>query len=188
MVSQIKFIPLRQEHFPRLLTWLNEPHVMKWWPHDHGSGTWTLDDIITKYTSYVDGYKLVDGYKKPIHAFVVYYQNIPVGYAQYYNAYDFPRGYLLEGLSKKLGAVNVFIGEDEYTGKGLGTALINAFLDKQVWPRFDACFVDPEVHNIAAIRAYEKCGFKIVKKDKERSLVWMVKEKTRQIYTCSTSF
>ncbi len=70
---------------------------------------------------------------------------------------------------------DIFIGEEEYVGKGLGSHIMEQFLKEYVDPYYDACFVDPDPANVSAIRAYEKAGFKKVKKG---TVTWMVRTKS----------
>lgn len=172
--NKVMFVSLHPSHFLLLQQWLNAPHVAQWWPHDGGASQWTLADVVAKYSSYVNGYKVVDGIKKPIHAFVACIDNTPCGYIQYYNAYDFPRGYVLHDLPESLAAIDLFIGDAAYLGKGLGVVMIDAFLSQHVFPQFHACFVDPDIHNAAAIATFKKCGFKVVDQTVAPSVVWMV--------------
>ena len=99
-------------------------------------------------------------------------------YIQYYDAYDFPReqGYEIEDLPQNMASLDVFIGEEDYFGKGLGPRIMEQFLREIVDPFYDACFVDPDTTNLQAIRAYEKAGFKTVKTVKEGTITWMVRE------------
>ena len=103
---KITFTPLAESHFPLLLKWLEAPHIKAWWDQDV---TYTLDLVHEKYSSYVKGYKLVDGQQKPIQGFIIHHNQNPVGYIQIYNAYDFPRSKSLLGLPENLGAFDIFI-------------------------------------------------------------------------------
>ena len=111
-----------------------------------------------------------------MHAFVIEVDKVPVGYIQYYNKYDFPpeQGYSVEGLPESLAAIDFYIGEEQYLGKGIATQALTDFLQNHVLKDFTACFVDPDTENKAAIRTYEKAGFKVVKEMPELAVVWMV--------------
>lgn len=176
----ITFQPLQEPHFPLLLKWLETPHVKDWWDPD---ARWTLELIENKYRNYVKGFKRLElqdcVIEKPIHAFLICIDDNEVGYIQYYSAHDFPReqGYEIEGLSDSLAALDIFIGEEEYLGKGLGPRIIKKFLSEYVDPHYDACFVDPDTANIRAIRVYEKAGFNKIKTVKDGTVTWMVRGK-----------
>lgn len=174
----IDFLPLTEAHLPLLLKWLETPHVKEWWDQDV---VWTEELIREKYSSYVQGYKRLEIagkiVKKPIHAYIINYNNNPIGYIQYYNAYDFPReqGDKLEDLPLSLASIDLFIGEKEYIGEGIGPLLMDQFIQNYIFKNFSAVFVDPDTGNTGAIKAYKKCGFKIVRKFSNKKIVWMIK-------------
>lgn len=174
----ITFKKLEEKDFPLLVNWLNEPHVKKWWDREI---IWTKDLIKEKYLTYVHGYKLDNAVKKSINAFIIHADQQAIGYIQYYNAYDFERDdYVLRGLPENLAAIDLYIGEPYFIGKGLASLIINKFLDQYVWPSFYACLVDPDMDNIRAIKAYEKAGFKIIKIEHNGKIAVMIKEKSSE--------
>ncbi len=63
---KITFIPLAKSHFSLLLKWLEASHVKAWWGQDV---TYSMELVHEKYSSYVKGYKLVDGQQKPSSRF-----------------------------------------------------------------------------------------------------------------------
>lgn len=171
----IEFAPLSKEDFMKLQQWLNIPHVNSWYGE---SKNWTLEMVLDKYSSYCDGLKLELGEMKPIHAFIIHYDEQPIGYIQYYNAYDFLRdGYQLKSLPKSLAAVDMFIGEEKYRGKGIGSKAIELFLNAHAFKDFDYAFVDPESSNLAAIKTYSQVGFKACDDQISESMQLMIKPK-----------
>jgi len=172
---EVQFIPLQSEHFPLLLKWLETFHVKEWWDSDIH---WNLDLIIEKYGSYVEGYKLERGIPRKLSAYIIVYQNKPIGYIQLYNAKDFAReDHLnLSQYPSPLAAIDFYIGEKDYLGKNLGALSMQAFLKKHVDPFYTACLVDPEIENTHAIKAYQKAGFKIV--DKHDNILIFLRSRT----------
>ena len=166
----ITFEPLNESHFSLLIKWLEAPHVKAWWDQDV---TYTLDLVHEKYSSYVKGYKLVDGQQKPIQGFIIYHNQNPVGYIQIYNAYDFPRSKSLLGLPENLGAFDIFIGEEAALQQGLGSKAIVEFL-KIHGGQYSHIFADPDSNNVAAVKCYEKAGFKKVSEQEDTVEVWMI--------------
>jgi aminoglycoside 6'-N-acetyltransferase len=140
----ITFIPLAESHFPLLFKWIETPHVKQWWVSEI---KWTQESIEEKYSSYVKGYKLENGVKRPMHAFVICADGIPIGYIQSYNAYDFPRSKELKELPENLAAIDVYIGEAGYLGKGVGPRAIRQFLDNHIDSSYTHVFVDPDSKN-----------------------------------------
>jgi RimJ/RimL family protein N-acetyltransferase len=169
---KITFVPLAESHFPLLLKWLETPHVKKWWDQDVA---YTMDLVREKYSSYIKGYKLVDGQQKPIQGFIIHNNQNPIGYIQIYNAYDFPRSKTLSGLSANLGAFDIFIGEESALQQGLGSKAIVEFL-KLHGNQYSYIFADPDINNVVAVKCYERAGFKKVSEQADTGEVWMIKD------------
>lgn len=165
----LSFEQLSRDHFSLLLKWLNKSHVKKWWDQDI---VYTYEIIEEKYSSYTEGYKLENSIKKPISAFIIYLDDKPIGYIQIYNTYDFMRTKSLKDLPRSLGSVDFFIGEEEYLRRGIGVEILKVF-DYQ---NFEYILVDPDINNIAAIKTYEKAGFKKIVDHTDVNEVWMIKK------------
>jgi RimJ/RimL family protein N-acetyltransferase len=169
---KITFVPLAESHFSLLLKWLETPHVKKWWDQDV---TYTIELVREKYSSYIKGYKLVDGQQRPIQGFIIHNNQNPIGYIQIYNAYDFPRSKTLSGLPANLGAFDIFIGEESALQQGLGSKAILEFL-KLHGNQYTHIFADPDSNNVAAVKCYEKAGFKKVSEQEDTGEAWMIKD------------
>jgi len=100
--------------------------------------------------------------EKPVHSFIVYACNTPIGYIQYYRLIDFPwpDQSLLDEIINQGAGMDIFIGDVNYLGKGYGKKIINDFLNEIVWPLFNYCVVDPDVKNNVSLQCCEKLGFK----------------------------
>ena len=186
----INFSPLREVHFSLLLKWFETPHVKAWW--DKGV-KWTEQLIKEKYGSYINGFKRFDLadkiIEKPIHAFIIHDDEQPIGYIQYYNAYDFPRdGYELNNLPKSLASIDMFIGDEKYLGKGIGAKSLELFLENHVLTEFDYAFVDPALTNIFAIESYSKAGFKIIRSSSKEQVFWMLRGRQLSSKSENTTF
>ncbi|MBX9585946.1 MAG: GNAT family N-acetyltransferase [Gammaproteobacteria bacterium] len=167
---KISFVPLAESHFPLLLKWLEMPHVKKWWDQDV---KWTLALIQEKYSDYVKGYKLDNGISKPIKAYIICAEAKPIGYVQIYNVYDFAREEPLTGLPSSLAGFDLLIGDEAYLKQGIGSQAIAQFI-KEHGISYTHVFADPDSNNIAAIKAYEKAGFRKCKKQPSIDEVWML--------------
>lgn len=166
----IIFDPLDESHFPLLLKWLEAPHVKAWWDHDV---KWTPALIQEKYADYVKGYKLDDGVAKAMSAYIICVDRTPLGYIQIYNAYDFARSKPLIGLPLNLAAFDVLMGEEHYLRQGIGSKAIAQFIYEH-GNSYTHVFVDPRSTNLAAIRSYEKAGFKKIKDQSDTDVIWMI--------------
>lgn len=162
---EILFEPFSSDHFPVFHKWIQEPHVWQWWGENR---PWTLDEIKAKYSSYTLRYKIERGIKKTIDPFIIKFQEQPIGFIQFYNAFDFPReGFdvqsIWNNMDESLAALDFYIGEPTYIGKGLGSQVLQSFLQTHVFKQYDACLVDPKKNNKIALKTYSKARFSTVK-------------------------
>jgi aminoglycoside 6'-N-acetyltransferase len=151
---QIAFRLLQHDDLPLMVRWLNMPHVRQWWQHDPR----TLEEAIEVYTPQIEG-------SDPTAAYIIMYDERPIGYIQAYRIADWPE--YARDLAVEVGAVGVdlFIGEEGYVHRGLGAPILQAFLREVVFamPGVTSCIIGPAVSNASAIRAYEKAGFRHLK-------------------------
>jgi len=164
---------LQESHFTLLLKWLEAPHVKAWWDEDI---SYTMDLVLQKYRPYVKGYKTIDGVCKPIYCFIIYVDAVPIGYIQFYNAYDFTGSKLLSKLPQSLGMFDIFIGEEQYLRKNLGSKTILEFL-KLYGNKYSYVFLYSDLNNVSAIKCYEKAGFKKIVNQKDVDEIWMLWKK-----------
>ncbi len=130
--------------------WLHTPHVARWWYEDTG----TYEQVSAKYTAYIGG-------EEPVEPYLILHDGRPVGYIQWYRVADDEEYDGLVGIEGSAG-IDLFIGEEDLLYKGLGPLLIRRFIGEVVFADGETrvCIVDPEPENGAAIRAYEKAGFR----------------------------
>ena len=69
----------------------------------------------------------------------------------------------------------MFIGKESLLGKGIGTAVLKLFIENMC--DFEYLLIDPHKDNIAAIKTYQKCGFKEIARDESIEEIWMIKQK-----------
>jgi aminoglycoside 6'-N-acetyltransferase len=151
----ITFRELREPDLPLMHRWLNAPHVRRWW-YAEGSSYKEIEE------HYLPGIEARDATK----LFLILYENSPIGFVQSYriSAEDDETYAALVDVANSAG-VDLFIGEPEYLYRGLGSHVIRRFLSEHVFsdPEIEACVIGPEPKNAAAIRAYEKSGFRFFK-------------------------
>ncbi len=181
-IMNINFESLNKSHFPLLLKWLLNPHVKQWWDQEI---KWTEELISERYTSYTRGYKILSfkegiEIRAKIHAFIIKFNDIPIGYIQYYNTHDFPahQGYDLSTLHESCAGLDCYIGELNYTNKGIGPKALAIFLKDFVLKEFEQVFVDPETDNLNAIKAYTKVGFNKIIGQQDFGIFWMLFERS----------
>ncbi len=174
----ITFKPLQEKDFPLLQKWLNSPHLKDTWGENL---FWSLSSTQEKYLSYTKGYKIIGRAQKPIHPFIININEVPIGFIQYYNAFDFPRDEvkvdeIWKDQNRSLAALDVYLGEPLYLSKGIGSKVVRKFLEEVVFNDFSACLVDPSIDNLKAIHAYTKAGF-YQKNSLEQTLIMIAEKK-----------
>jgi aminoglycoside 6'-N-acetyltransferase len=89
----------------------------------------------------------------------------PAGMLQHYRIGDSPEYAEALDLGEEAIGVDLFIGEADLLGRGHGPAMLRQFLRDVAFPfhGIGVCVIGPSVNNIAAIRAYEKAGFRALK-------------------------
>ena len=151
--DRLSFRPLRSSDLPLLHRWLNAPHVARWWYGDDTS--W--HGVQREYTLYIEG-------REPVEPYLILHDDKPIGYIQTYLISHDEEYARLVGVEHSAG-VDMFIGEEEYLYMGLGREILQRFLDEVVFreERVKVCVIGPEPENVAAIRDYEKTGFRFFK-------------------------
>jgi RimJ/RimL family protein N-acetyltransferase len=144
------FERLKARDLPLIHRWLHTPHVNRWWYEDAG----TCEEVSAQYSAYIEG-------REPIEPYLILYGGRPVGYIQSYRVSDDEEYDKLVGIEDAAG-VDLFIAEEDLLYRGLGPRLIRRFLKEVVFADrgVEVCIIDPEPENRAAIRAYEKAGFR----------------------------
>ena len=154
-IESISFRKLQEDDFPLLHTWLNEPHVHEWYEKDKQN---TLEEVIDDYSKDIKG-------EEPSTSYIALYENKPVGYMQTYKVNDWPTYADAVGYDTAAAAIDAFIGNPAFMGKGFGGLMIKKFLKDVVFSEegITKCFIDPEPDNKRAIKSYEKVGFRYIK-------------------------
>jgi aminoglycoside 6'-N-acetyltransferase len=150
------FAPLREDDLPIVRRWLLEPHVKRWW--DDGVKSPYPDASIEDYREAIHG-------KDPTYHYLALIDSRPVGMLQHYRIADDPEYAAALALGEDAIGVDLFIGEVDLIGRGHGPAMLRQFLREIAFPfhGIDVCVIGPSVKNIAAIRAYEKAGFRALR-------------------------
>jgi aminoglycoside 6'-N-acetyltransferase len=137
---------------PLLHRWLNLPHVAD----TYGLGRRpTLGDVAEEYGPLATG-------EDRTRAFVVEADGRPVGYVQTYRILEHPVWAAQCAVEDESHGIDLFLGEPDTVGRGLGPVVIRAFVEREVFARTDAVAVvaDPRSENRRSISAFEKAGFR----------------------------
>lgn len=182
-MERIKFRLITLEDIPLMHSWFNEPNVQKF----YSLRNWSEEEVFDKLLP------TIEHKNKSLFGYIVLWQKKPVGYLQTYKVKDFPWSeqdfdlYIEDHAS----GLDLFIGDPLFTGKGLGEKILNQFLETIIWPCFEFCIADPDQNNLASIRLFEKCGFKLHKKITSKDalgnpvhLLLMIKNKSNKFIDC----
>jgi RimJ/RimL family protein N-acetyltransferase len=145
----LSFRPLTAEDLPLLHDWLNRDHVARWW-HERP----TPQQVADEYLPAIEG-------SEPTDVYVIVDDGRDVGMIQTYLIADYPEWEAVVQAGEGAAGVDLLIGEEELTGRGIGTRALRSFVRDVVFadPAIGACLADPEIGNAASLRAFEKAGF-----------------------------
>ncbi len=152
-MAGVSFRRLRIEDIALVHRWLNTPHVARWWYEDVGP----YEEVEEKYVAYIEG-------REGVEPYLILHGEFPIGYIQTYSISDDAEYAALIEVEDSSG-IDLFIGEEGFLYKGLGSLVIRRFLAEVVFAdeSIEVCVIGPEPKNQAAIRAYEKAGFRYFK-------------------------
>ncbi|MDH4279632.1 MAG: acetyltransferase [Acidimicrobiia bacterium] len=156
---RFEFRPLARSDFDLLARWLAEPVVHRWWQHE-----FTAEALERDFGSTVDGTEptatdvvlLAESGTAPIR---------PIGLIQSYALSDYPD--YVEELTAVMvvppdaGSLDYLIGEADYRGRGVGRAMIAAYVDR-AWtlhPLVRSLIVPVVAANVASWMALTRAGF-----------------------------
>jgi len=133
--------------------WLQRPHVKCWWKDRE-----TYEEVVEHYVPSIEG-------ADPTDLYLALLDEQPVSFVQTYLVSDYPDYAALIGVGEGVAGVDLLIGDEELTGQGIGTEILRRFVEEVVFapPTTMGCVADPDVLNVASIRAFEKAGFRVVK-------------------------
>ncbi len=146
----IEFRPLTADDLELLGVWLARPHVARWWV-EH-------DDVCTHYLPAIEG-------RDPTDHYVIQVDGRDVGMIETYLCADHPEWEAVVQVGPGVAGVDILIGEEELTGRGLGPEILRAFVADHVTAR--GVVASADVENARWRRAFEKAGFRAVREIEE---------------------
>jgi RimJ/RimL family protein N-acetyltransferase len=147
----IRFAPLTAGDLPQICEWLRRPHVERWWPGEAE----TYEQVVAHYLPAIEGSDPSDNY-------LIVVDERPIGMIQTYLVVDYPEWESILHLGPGVAGVDLFIGEEDAVGRGLGTQILRAFIAEVVFGRAGthAVVAGIEPENERSLRAFEKVGFR----------------------------
>lgn len=144
------FRPLCHGDMPLLHQWYNMPAIQRF----YSLRDWTLEEVAAKHRPMLEG-------SRPVWGFIAEHDGAAIGYLQHYNWCDFPYPDLMLApeITAEAAGIDFFIGSSMHLGRGLGAAMVEAFIQQQLTSRYSYIIADPAVGNEASIRTLRRCGF-----------------------------
>jgi len=137
-----------------LLIWLTDERVLEWvYGRDD---VYTLDRIRTEWNPM----RLIAEHVWP---HLIMLGERPIGYLQLVWAHPHNDGYKAEGNLATTYAFDMFLGEPDLWGAGLGTSVCAVAISELIDRGAQRVLIDPRVVNDRAVHVYEKVGFRRVK-------------------------
>ena len=149
-MRDIAFRRLAEADLQAIFLWLLRPHVAKW----YGTAPSSFAEVVAKYGPRT-------GQASPVSSFVIVAEGRDAGYIQAYRLERFPDYARRLGCEPGAVGIDLFIGEEPFTGWGLGSEAIRRFCAQVAFAELAAscCLAGTQEGNDAAIRAFEKAGF-----------------------------
>jgi aminoglycoside 6'-N-acetyltransferase len=156
----LSFRALLADDLPQLHEWLQREHVKRWWRESE-----TYDEVAAHYLPAIE-------HREPTDLFVICVDERDVGMIETYLVADYPEYDELVRVGPGVAGVDLFIGEVELTGRGLGSEVLRRFVGDVAFarPETTACIAGVEVVNAASLRAFAKAGFLPVRDYEEEGL------------------
>lgn len=155
MPTAFDFRRVTDPDLPLLHRWLNEPGIVRWWEGDDVS--W--DGVVADYGEANDD---------PYENWLALVDDHPVGWLGCGAAADEPdehAPWFALGLDPTVGEIDYLVAEPSLRGRGLGSAMIAAFVDQVAFglhPGWTQVAANPMVANRASWGALAKAGFRHV--------------------------
>ncbi|MBX5180130.1 GNAT family N-acetyltransferase [Rhizobium lentis] len=146
----IDFRSLTETDFPILCEWLNKPHMRA----HYQKTPITIEEVQRKYSERLSP-------SHPTHCHIACYNGEPFGTLQCYLLRDYP------DFASEMGehdgvAVDLFIGDEQFIGRGLGKTMLRSYVLNVVpslFPHDCKCFICHAKENQIAIRGSLSAGF-----------------------------
>jgi aminoglycoside 6'-N-acetyltransferase len=147
----IRFRPLQESDLPQVEEWLRTEHVAAWWRDP-------LEIALEKRREALEG-------RRDVEHYVILEDRRPVGLIQTYRVADHPDWGDLVGVEPEAAGVDLFVGEPDAVGRGLGPEILREFARTVVFsrPGTTAVVATVEEANRRSSRAFEKAGFRHVR-------------------------
>lgn len=136
---------LKDSDIELFTSWLKKDYILKWYENP--------SDWLNEVENRDDEFKFIKHY-------IVMYDDIPIGFCQYYDCYYAKEEWYDVKNPNSLFSIDYLIGEEEYLNKGYGKAIIS-ILTNNIKHNTSAkqIVVQPEKENIPSNKALLSVGY-----------------------------
>lgn len=144
-------VALTEADLPLIVGWRSRPEVHEW----YGGRPVTEQEIRSRH---------LEG-PESVTRCIVHLDGGPIGHLQFYEYIDEWKAAIgLQPDDHGVWGLDVYIGEPALHGRGIGTRLVRGLAERLVSDHGAArVVIDPHVGNEAAVRCYQKAGFRKVR-------------------------
>ncbi len=152
-MAEITFRAHSPDDAPLLWLWLNRPHLRAFYQKTPIA----LEAVQAKYGAYARG-------ERPTAGHIASVDGRPFGYLQSYRNRDWPDWAALIACEGGM-SIDLFIGEPDHLGQGLGRAMLAAYVENIVFaPGSEGdAYIAHETANVAAVACSHAAGFEAVR-------------------------
>ncbi len=156
---EISFRPIEPRDVADLVRWQRDPEVARWY--------WDVTDLTDDELAHIwiRHATSPDSDSDPgTDCYIIVVGGHDIGEIQVAKLDDYPEEAAEVNISRSA-SVDIFIGEPSWRGRGIGSRVMRAFVDRIVFsrPGIETCTIDPEPENEIAIRCYRNAGFRHVR-------------------------
>jgi len=152
MVKTISLRPLEENDISMVEKWIHQDYILRWY---HEPDDWIMEMHER------------NGEFSFLHHFIVYENDNPIGFCQYYDCFDAQEEWYNITERGNTYSVDYLIGDPEYLQRGYGKSIVKLLTDKiKAIPGARMMVVQPEKENIASVKALLSNGY-IYDKEKE---------------------
>lgn len=150
--KSISFRPAQIGDAAQVFAWRQKPHVALWWNiHEGGQTAFSWENFEREWRD-----ELASDWQ---WLFLITLAEKPIGFLQCYHAASAGQGWWPDESDAAHG-LDLFIGEEDLLGQGLGPQIVRAFAARLfARPDVQSLITDPDPRNRRSVRCFEKAGF-----------------------------